>query len=76
MCSVERWRSSPAQRVHGVEERWLRLVQAREVTRLLDVAGPDPGLELARLSNLLHHRPELRCVSLASQLDEGILWCV
>ena len=74
MCSVEPWRAPPAQRVHGAEERWLRLVQAREVRRLLDVAGPDPGLELARLANLLHHRPELRCVGLASQLDEGNLW--
>jgi hypothetical protein len=75
MCSAGPWRESPVP-THGAQERWLRLVEAREVQRLLDATCPDQCLVLARLSQLLHHRPELRCVSLASQLDEGSLWGV
>jgi hypothetical protein len=70
------WPETVAPSADGAQERWSRLVEAHDISHLLDAGCSEQSLVLARLSQLLHHRPELRCVSLASQLDEGNLWAV
>jgi hypothetical protein len=58
------------------EQSWLSLVEAHEQAPLVNVACTDHSLLLARLCRLLHERPELRFMSVASQLDEGTRWGV
>jgi hypothetical protein len=69
------WRKSPAPTVPD-EQSWLSLVEERQESPLVNVACADHSLLLARLCRLLHERPELRFMSVASQLDEGNRWGV
>lgn len=57
------------------DARW-EPAEAREPTLLVDVACTGQGLLLARLCQLLHERPELRFMTVASQLEQGILWTI
>jgi hypothetical protein len=76
MGAVDSWREPLAVVVEGERTARLRPVGGREVPPVVNVACTDQSLLLPRLCRLLHERPELRFISVASQLDEGNLWCV
>ena len=75
MTAGDPWRE-PLAPSHADEQSWLSLVEAHEEAPLVNVACTDHSLLLARLCRLLHERPELRFMDVASQLDEGNRWGV
>jgi len=76
MGAVDSWREPLADVVEGQPTARLRPVEGRKVPPVVNVACTEQSLLLPRLCRLLHQRPELRFLSVASQLDEGNLWCV
>lgn len=67
------WRE-PLESSVADEQSWLSIVEAHDEAALVNVACTDHSLLLARLCRLLHERPELRFMDVASQLDEGNRW--
>jgi hypothetical protein len=76
MSAARSWLVPHAPGTTGERDAWWDQVVAREPTLLVDVACTGQSLLLARLCQLLHERPELRFMSVASQLEQGNLWTI
>jgi len=76
MSAARSWLVPRAPGTAGEQDVWGEPAEAREPTLLVDVACAGQSLLLARLCQLLHERPELRFMSVASQLEQGNLWTI
>jgi hypothetical protein len=76
MSAARPWVVPLAPGAGGERDAWWEPSEARGPTLLVDVACTSQSLLLARLCQLLHERPELRFMSVASQLEQGNLWTV